>query len=176
MNKMFVPLLAVLAVSSLPLAAQQGSLLSQAQRAYLAGDLETAKPLFQKVLADDPQNVAARNYLKSIAQAESQANPGATLEKQLAALILPKVEFREATLGSALDALKKLAAKASNGKIQPNFVLQPGVDPQTPVTLSVTDIPLREVLRYMGQLAKADFVVEKYAIQVVPKKDAAPAL
>ncbi len=172
MKRTFALFLAALSVSTLPLAAQQSSLLTQAQKAYLAGDLETAKPLFQKVLAEDPQNVAARNYLKAIAQAEaqaSQANPGAAVEKQLQGLILPKVEFREATLDSALDALKQQAAKASDGKIQPNFVVAQGVNASAPVTLNLSNVPFREVLRYVGDLAGVKFVVDRYAIRVEPK-------
>lgn len=169
MKRTLALLLAALSVSTLPLAAQQGSLLTQAQKAYLAGDLETAKPLFQKVLAADPQNVAARNYLKAIAQAEAQASPGAALEKQLQGLILPKVEFHEATLDSALDALKQQAVKASEGKIQPNFVVAQGVNASTPVTLNLANVPFREVLRYVGDLAGVKFVVDRYAIRVEPK-------
>ncbi len=171
MKKTFV-LLAGLALSTLPLAAQSSDL-TQAQKAYVAGDLETAKPLFQKVLAADPQNVAARNYLKAIAQAESQANPGASMEKQLQALILPKVEFHDATLDSALDALKQQAAKASGGKVQPNFVIAPGVNASAPITLNLTNVPFREVLRYVGDLAKVSFGIDRYAITVKPKVDTA---
>ena len=169
MKRKLVLLLAGLIVSTLPAAAQQSSLLSQAQKAYLAGDIATAKPLFEKVLADDPQNVAARNYLKAIKQAEAEAGPGAQVEKQFQALILPKIDFQEATLDSALDALRQQAAKASGGKIQPNFVVQPGVNTSAPVTLHLTNIPFREAMRYVGNLANAEMVIDRYAIIVKPK-------
>jgi len=175
MKRILLPLLIGLVASSLPVAAQQSSMLSQAQRAYMAGDVATAKPLFEKVLASDPQNVAARNFLKAIAETEAQAGPGAKLEKQLQTLILPNVEFKEATLDSVLDALRKQASKASGGKIEPNFVVQPGVNVSSPVTLRLSNIPFLEVLRYVAQLVQADIVVDRYAITLKPKAVAAPA-
>ena len=168
MKRILVPLLCF-AASTLPVAAQTSPLLTQAQRAYVSGDVATAKPLFQKVLAEDPNNVTARNFLKAIAVAESQVTPGAATEKQLQRLILPKVDFGNATLDSALDALRQQASKASGGKIEPNFVVQPGVNVSAPVTLHLSNIPFTEALHYVGELVKADFVVDRYAITVKPK-------
>jgi hypothetical protein len=173
MKRTLVLLLAGFVISTLPALAQQSSILSQAQRAYLAGDIATAKTLFEQVVAAEPQNVAARNYLKAIQQAEADAGPGAAVEKQYQALILPKVEFKEASLDSVLDALRQQAAKASGGKIQPNFVVAPGVNTSAPVTLNLSNVPFREVLRYVGELVKADFSVDRYAVTVKPKAGAA---
>jgi len=169
MKRPLILLLAGFTMAALPAVAQQSSVLSQAQKAYMAGDMETAKPLFEQVLKQDPQNVAARNYLKAIKQAEAQAGPGASMEKQLQTLILPQVEFKDATLDSVLDALRQQADKASGGKIQPNFVLQPGVNASTMVTLHLTNIPFREAVRYVCELVQADFTVDRCAIVVKPK-------
>ena len=177
MKRTLVPLLLCFAAATLPVAAQQSSLLSQAQRAYMAGDVATAKPLFEKVLADDPQNIAARNFLKAIVAAEAEVGPGAKMEKQLQKLILPKVEFKDATFDSVLEALRQMAAKASDGKLTPSFVIQPGVNVSAPVTLRLNNIPFTEVVRYVCTLANAEFVVDRYAIMVKPKtaSTAAPA-
>ena len=151
----------------LPAAAQ--NLNTEAQRAYMAGDLATAKQKFRLILATDPQNVAARNYLKMIAVTEAQAGPGERMGSTLQKLVLPKVEFSGATLDSALEALRQQAAKASAGKVAISFVMQPKVDPSTPITLHLAGIPFMEALRYIGTLANVDFVVERYAILVQPK-------
>lgn len=168
MKRILVPLLCF-AAFTLPVTAQTSALLTQAQRAYVNGDMAIAKPLFQKILAADPQNVTARNFLKAIAVAESQIAPGVSMEKQLQRLILPKVDFSNATFDSTLNALRQQASKASGGKIEPNFVVQPSVNASTPVTLHLSNIPFSEVLRYMGELVKVDFVVDRYAISVRPK-------
>lgn len=175
MKRILVLLLGFAAFALMPLLAQTSPLLAQAQRAYVTGDLATAKSLFQQVLVADPQNVTARNFLKAITVAESQIGPGAASEKQLQRLILPKVDFSNATLDSTLDALRQQASKVSGGKIEPSFVVQPGVNVSTPVTLHLSGVPFSEVLRYVGELVKADFVVDRYAITVRPKAAAAPA-
>ena len=75
---------------------------TEAQQAYMRGDLETAKHQFQTVNRIDPKNPTAIGFLRRIqAESKAAANSG-TVEKQLAAVTIPKVEFRESTLGSAL--------------------------------------------------------------------------
>ena len=175
MKRTLVPLLLCFAATTLSFAADQPSTLTQAQKAYISGDIATAKALFEKVLKDDPQNPAARNYLKNILAAEAEIPAGAKMEKQLQALILPKVEFKDATLDSALEALKQLASKASEGKTVVNFVVQPGVNVSAPVTLHLNNIPFREAIRYVGELVGAEIVIDRYAILVKPKATATPA-
>ncbi len=171
MKRTLVPLLLLFAAAVLP-AGAQSSLSTEAQRAYLAGDLSTAKQKFELILASDPDNLAARNYLKMIAVNEAKAGPGAKLESRLQKLILPSVDFKEATLDAALDALRQQAGKISGGKIQPNFVLQSGVNSAAPVTLRLANIPFTEALRYIGQLANVEFIVDQYAILVKPHEGA----
>jgi general secretion pathway protein D len=105
-----------------------------------------------------------------IAGGEKNKPAGSSIQKQLEKLIVPKVEFKEATLGSVLDFLKQTAAKASEGKTAVNFVVQlPDEQVKTKtVTLSLTNVPMSEVLRYLGGLADIDFAYEKYAILVKP--------
>ena len=154
--------------------AQAPSLLAEAQREYLAGNHASAKTKFQLVLAADPKNVAAKNYLKAITTAEAQAGPGVKTEAQYKRLILPQVEIREATLDSALEYLKQAAIKASNEKLKPSFVLQPGVNTAASVTLRLSGIPFTEALRYVGDLAAVQFSYDQYAISVRPRAGTAP--
>ena len=164
---------AVTTVGALPVAAQSASPITEAQRAYIAGDLATAKQKFQAILAQDPQNRVAANYLKMIATTEKQAGSGGTMSKQLEALIIPTLNFKEATFEAALDFLKERASALSGGKVQPSFVLDPEVNRLTPITLSLANVPFSAVLQYMGTLANVQFTVERYAITVRPKGAAA---
>jgi hypothetical protein len=162
-------LVALLAGGAFGESAQQ--LLSEAQTAYLRGDMETAKRNFELANQLDPRNPTAIGYLRMIKAKEAQdARGGGGQEKQLAAVIIPKVEFREATFGSALDFLKQQVARQSQGKIAVNFVLQiPDEQVKThTVTLSLTNVPFTEVLRYLGTLTGTTFAFEKYAIAVRP--------
>src|SRR6478609_595363 len=98
--------------------------MSDAQTAYIRGDIETAKKNFELALRMDSHNQTAINYLRMIKAQELKNPKGNDQEKQLAQVIMPKVEFREATLGSTLDFLRQQLAKVSNGKQSVNFVLQ----------------------------------------------------
>jgi hypothetical protein len=145
-------------------------LLNEAQTAYIRGDIEAAKRNFELVARLEPRNLTAISYLRLIKAKESQTGGAATQEKQFATIIIPKVEFREATLGSTLDFLKQQVAKQTDGKVAVNFVLQiPDEQAKTQgVTLSLTNIPFTEVLRYLGTLTNTTFAFEKYAIAVRP--------
>jgi len=171
---MKIPHLCFLALLSAPLSgfsqASTAATYSEAQRAYLAGDTETARTKFEAVLLADPQNFGAKNFLKSIAIAEKK-NKKSELSAQLAALIVPKVTFKEASLGSVLDYLKVKAAEISENKVSPSFVLQlpPDFAQQTPITLDLSNVPFTEVLRYLGELTSTKFEVQQYAIVVSVK-------
>src|SRR5215218_9078308 len=113
--KMFPSLALVLSASLIlaPIAGAQSAqqLLSEAQTALIRGDTETAEKQFKSVLRIEPRNQTAINYLRMIQAGKSKGPKGNDQEKQLASVVIPKVEFREATLGSALDYLKQTVSK-----------------------------------------------------------------
>lgn len=151
-------------------------LLSEAQQAYLRGDVESAKAKFESVNKLDPKNQTAIGYLRNIKAKEAQTAGAGSQEKQLAKLVLPKVEFKDAALKAALDYLKQSVAKQSEGKQAVNFVIQlPEEQANAPVTLSLTNIPFTEVLKYLGTLAHVSFSYDRYAIMVRPAGSAAQA-
>lgn len=157
-----------LVVSAAPEEVQQ--LITEGQTAFNRGDMETAKTNFEMVYRIDPRNQLAINYLRRIKYTESNRPKGTDQEKLFAALIIPKVEFKEATLGSALDSLKKTVERQSEGKLAVNFVVQlPDEQVKSqPVTLSLSNVPFTEVLRYLGGVAKLSIVYDKYAVIVRP--------
>jgi hypothetical protein len=143
-------------------------LLTDAQRNYFRGDLEAAKTGFQQVLAIDPRNEAALRYLRMIQAQEKKTGGGGAVQKQLRELTIARVEFRQATLDSALEYLKQEAAR---NNVQASFVVKPDVNQMQKITLSLGNVPFTEVLRYIGDLAKVNFNVERHAI-VVSKRGA----
>ena len=164
----------LLAVGAIAESTQE--LLTVAQTAYMKGDLETAKKAFQTVYKADPKNQVAIGFLRKIAVDEAKKPAASTTQKQLEKLILPKVDFRDATFSSVLDFLKQAAPKNSDGKVIVSFVLQIPEESKTQnVTLSLANVPFSVVLQYLGELAKVDFVYDKYAIVVKPKGGAATA-
>ena len=161
-----------LVLAALPGRAQSSTqqLMSEAQTAYIRGDIETARKNFELVLRIDPHNQVAINYLRNIRTQEAKAPRGNEQEKQLASVIVPKIEFREATLGSTLDYLRQQLTKITNGKQSVNFVVQiPDEQLKTQnVTLVLSNIPFTEVLRYLGSVANVQFEYQKYAVVVKP--------
>jgi len=152
--------------------------LTEGQTAYMRGDLATAKSAFSMAYQIDPRNQVAIGYLKRIKVDEASKPKGNDQERQLAALIIPQIQFRDATVGAALDYFKRAVEKQSGGRQAVNFVVQlpaEQVNTQT-VTLNLTNVPFTEAVRYFAELANATVVYDKYAIMVKPKSTApAPA-
>jgi len=138
--------------------------MGQAQRAYIAGDYDTAKELFGEVLQADPHNTLAIQFLRSIRQREAGVAP--VTKDPLKALILPKVELKDATFSSALDFFKHEAAAQS---VTVSFVSQlPQPQMDHTVTLSLSQIPFLDALRYLCDLNHAVYKVERFAIVIMP--------
>jgi hypothetical protein len=162
-----LPILTALAWASIAHGENPQQFLTDGQVALQRGDLETAKRNFDIVIRIDPANKTAIGFLKQIKVQEAKAGGGAAVEKALSQLVIPKIEFKEATLSSALDFLKRKVNDVSAGKQSVNFVVQPGVDQNgTLVTLSVTGLPFTEALRYLGEVANVSFTYQQYAILV----------
>ncbi len=161
-----------LAFSGLAIQAETAvqQLLTQGQTEFRQGDLVSAQRDFQTIISMEPHNQTAANFLKIIAAQQKAGTGNTPLERQVSTLILPKVEYKEATLDSVLDSLKRNVAKLTDNKVSVNFVpaLPSEQLHQTTVTLSLSNVPLSEVLRYIGSLANVQFVYDKYAITVKP--------
>lgn len=163
------PLVIALSAIVLPFSAEASpSLATEAQRDYAAGRYADAKVKFSQILAQNPSNAVARNYLNLIRTAEAQAQKN-QLQAQLATLIVPNVAMREATLDAVLEMLPKVAEEASGGKLKPSFVVDQGVNREKAVTLQLSNVPFTEVLRYVGLQAGTSFRIEQYAIRVSSK-------
>jgi hypothetical protein len=113
------------------------------------------------------------------------------MNRKLDQIIIPKLELREATVREAVEILKaksvELDTDSPAGERGVNIVLKlegvgaeapgvPGLDPvpafgssgDSRITVSLTNIPLREALKYVTGLANLKFKVERYAVSVVP--------
>ena len=140
------------------------------------------------------------------AQDKQLAASTAEIRHKLETTIIPKMEFRDATLREAIDFLNKKSVElddSSGGKKGTNFVLKlessgggggalPALAPAAPlpaipgfeaappaaapagngaetrITVSLTNIPLIEALKYVTGLAGLKFKIEPHAVAVVP--------
>jgi tetratricopeptide (TPR) repeat protein len=141
-------------------------LMRQAQQSYLARDYETATQLFNEVLEVDPQNTLAIQYLHNIRIAQAISAP---VKDPLESLMIPHIQFKEATFSAALDFFKEAAARQS---VNVSFVSQlPAAQMVHSVTLDLTNIPFLSALHYLCQLNNAAFDQERYAIVIKPNPD-----
>jgi hypothetical protein len=147
-------------------------LLQEGQAAYQKGDYEAAKSAFEMVYSMDSRNITAINFLKLIKSTKGSVNPKTLpIERQVAGIIIPQIQFRDATLGSAVDYLKKSVDRQSGGKVGVNFVVQlpqEQINTQT-VTLALSQVPFTEAVRYLASVANLDVEYQKYAIVLKPK-------
>jgi ATP/maltotriose-dependent transcriptional regulator MalT len=153
-------------------------LLTDAQRAYVRGDLAAAKEKFSLILKVDPGNRTAQAYHRRIlADERTQAAgkpPGSATEEALRKIILDKVDHREASLADLLEFLRQKGNALGGGKVSINFVLQlDEAAKASKVTITLERVPFTEVLRYIGDLANVQFTYEAYAIVVKPKSASA---
>ncbi|HWL54229.1 MAG TPA: Amuc_1098 family type IV pilus outer membrane protein [Chthoniobacteraceae bacterium] len=149
-----------------------------------------------------------------IEQLPQSSNNTVAINAKLNRIIIPRVEFRDATVREAIDFLKQKSRELDTSEPDPNrrgvnIVLQldtagapaapapvvpadggiPGLEPILPdgggagdltggfggtnpndarITLSLNNVPLMEVLRYITQLAGLKVKIDPYAVAIVP--------
>ncbi len=162
---------ALLLLTACPLVAQksEADLLTEAVRSYSGGNYETARSLFQEVLASNPKNQAAQNYLRMIEAKNQSAN---SLSASLKKIILPRVDLQDVSAREAITFVTQQVQKQTGGKQSVNVVWMVPEDAEKRVTLTLQDIPAYDALRYIGDAAGLDLAYDNFALKIKP---AAPA-
>ena len=145
-----------------PAADDISTLFQQGRTAYYNGNFELARQLLLKVQAKNPGHFETNALLGQI---NAQTKKGdASLQKQYAAVIIPKFDVTDASLQESLQALGILAKNASEGKVQPNFIVKSPDLNQAKITLALTNVPLTEAVRYLAEMTKAKTTWDKHAV------------
>lgn len=137
---------------------------ARGMRASIGGDNAAARQLFLQVLAIDPNNKAAAANIRRIDLATATKGD---LKSRLAAVNVPKIDFKEASLTSVLDYLPKLAAQQPGApplNIVRMFPKEYG-DAKT-ITLQLSNVPMTDVLEYIAQLGGVTVAYEKAAVVI----------
>ena len=107
-------------------------------------------------------------------RAEVDSGRAGKLESKLERTIIPTVEFREATIPEAIEFLKKKSIELDpdDPKTGVNIVLKPNAGQNgvidARVSVSLTNVPLMEALRYVCGLANMKLKVESSAVVITP--------
>lgn len=67
-------------------------------------------------------------------------------------IIIPSIEFREATLTECIDFIRIKSRELDPDKKGVNIIVKPGGDASLRIALSLKDVPLSEALRYCAEL------------------------
>ena len=86
---------------------------------------------------------------------------GDTIEKKAKETVIAKFEFKDATVPDAL----KMFTTATGIKV---FYVPPK-DDNVKLTLSLTNVPASEALKYITELANLKFTYKKDGVHVTPK-------
>lgn len=136
-------------------------------------------------LADKAWEMPVRRFEAGASVIRERPSPDReAINRKLDDIIIPKVDFREVTVTEAMEFLKKRAAALDSAETDParkgvNIVVK--TDEQSPennarITLSLTDIPLRNAIEYVAKAAALKTKVEPYAVAVVPVSESVEEL
>ena len=98
---------------------------------------------------------------------------------KLDSIRIPRLDLTDATIREALDFIKKRARELDDSEADPdkkglNIVLKLSPDDlayNSPITLSLDDVPLREALQYVSEAANLKIKIDPYAVVVVPQEE-----
>ncbi|MFC5454293.1 M56 family metallopeptidase [Prosthecobacter fluviatilis] len=111
------------------------------------------------------------NYMKAGTQTEA-ANPYAFIKSKLDKIIIPSIQFKEASVQEALEYLRvkgrEFDTLTTDPKARGVSILYRAGDPPSAaiISLDLKDIPLSEALRYVVELANLKMSVQPYAVVV----------
>lgn len=93
------------------------------------------------------------------------------IEKKLSQIIIPSIEFAGTPLADALEFLKARSQELDLAEPDPskrgvNIVVSSSTANNPAITLKLTNVPLREALRYVAALAGRELIVEPEAVLI----------
>ncbi len=109
-----------------------------------------------------------------VEQPQMDTRGSQAINNKLDSIIIPRIDFTDSSIKEAIAFIKKRAADldeddSDNKGINIVLKLPPdSPDAAYPITLSLTDVPLREALRYVTEAANLKIKVETHAVVVVP--------
>jgi hypothetical protein len=94
----------------------------------------------------------------------------AALKTQVHPIILPQVEFREATMDEAIAFIRIKSRDVDPAQKGVNILRKPGGGADTKITLSLKQVPVNEALRYIAELAGHTLTLEGSTYILAPVK------
>lgn len=158
---------AMLMTSTVRAADDTHVLYEEGRAAFNAGAFELAREKLNQVAARNPNHMPTKAMLATINQKLGVDNT--QLRKSYSSVVLEKVDFADVTVEEAIEALRILSKKASGDKVVPNIIIKSPEVGKKNVTLTLTNVPLTEVLNYIAELSGARLTYDKNAVMFSSK-------
>ncbi len=104
----------------------------------------------------------------SLSAEKAAIKPNTRQKPAAGEIILPKVQFHEATLAEAVEFLRIKSRELDPEKKGLNILVKPGGDPLVKITLQLKDVPAYEALRYVAEVASCKLMVEGDVFVITP--------
>ncbi|MDW8345156.1 MAG: hypothetical protein RMM51_11805 [Verrucomicrobiae bacterium] len=129
-----------------------------------------AEQRLQQLLTEFPDNPTLKEMLQEILRRRGSSADSATgLREQLQRLIVPALDARDQPIHDLLEHLRALSRQLDPATNGVNIVwLAAPETAQKRITLTLRNVPLGEVLRYVAQAAGVQMHVEPYAVVFRP--------
>lgn len=137
-------------------------LFEEGKAAFQAGQFEIAREKLNKVAERNPNHVPTQAMLAQIKQKIGVDNT--KLRTAYSSVVIEKVDFADVSLEEAVEALRMLSKKASGDKVVPNIIIKSPEIGKKNVTLTLSKVPLTEVLNYLAELTGARLTYDTSAV------------
>jgi hypothetical protein len=147
----------------------------EAVKAFNAGNLDDAEQQVELVLGKYPHYKPASNLQSRIVLARRN-DTSVVLKRKLEAIVIPRVNFRDALVENALDFLRDETRRLDRDKKGVNIV--PNLPEETKkrkVTLDLVDVSAAELLKYISEVGGFRYRVERSAVIIYSDEPARPA-
>ena len=114
----------------------------------------------------------------TVADPELNPNGIEKIRAQLREIIIPEIDFNEATLVEAVEFLRRASTqheKSETAQKGVNIVIrsggaagEKGIEKEQTITMRLTNVPLEIALKYATELAGCRFVVDQHSVVIVP--------
>lgn len=122
-----------------------------------------AKAQFDQILASDPKNQIAKNYLKLI---NEKAARQMAAQRKLESIVIPRLDLKDASARESFEYVIQLINKSAPEGYRANLVWVVPSDYAQRVTLSLDGVPATTALKYIAEMAGLRLSIEEFAIRV----------
>jgi len=156
-------------------AARRGMELAERKKAeYLKSAYDQNRARMLNMVTEAWENKPAIKGLQMDSNGVGQKAPSAYLGMKMDKIIFPQVQFSGASIEEAVEFLRVKSRDLDVYEPDPtrkgvNIILKAGAETSTAtISLDLKDVPMKEALRYVTELAGMKYKVEPYAVLIVP--------